>query len=174
MTRGRRWPIAAELHGYMTVPEAIECLAYLAGRCKQSPRSGAPLGTADSARHQTSVSRYTTLDEEHQRRLSAIRNLGERDFQAAWDEGAALTIEEAIAYVRRGRGEHKRPSEGWASLTAPSSTWSGSSVRASATRRSPLGSSFHRAPCRHISPTSTRSSGSPQRVQLAQEASRHS
>ena len=44
-------------------------------------------------------------------------SLGESNFQAAWDEGTALTIEEAIAYVRRGRGERKRPSKGWASLT---------------------------------------------------------
>src|SRR4051812_49894172 len=39
------------------------------------------------------------------------------DFDAAWAEGAALSMEEAIAYARRGRGERKRPSSGWASLT---------------------------------------------------------
>ena len=39
------------------------------------------------------------------------------DFDAAWAEGAALTVEEAIAYAQRGRGERKRPSNGWASLT---------------------------------------------------------
>jgi DNA-binding CsgD family transcriptional regulator len=44
-------------------------------------------------------------------------SLGESDLHAAWDEGAALTIEEAIGYARRGRGERKRPSKGWASLT---------------------------------------------------------
>jgi DNA-binding CsgD family transcriptional regulator len=32
-------------------------------------------------------------------------------------EGAALSIEEAIAYAQRGRGERKRPASGWASLT---------------------------------------------------------
>ena len=39
------------------------------------------------------------------------------DFDAAWAEGAALSIEEAIAYAQRGRGERKRPTSGWASLT---------------------------------------------------------
>ena len=39
---------------------------------------------------------------------------------AAWAEGAALSLDEAIAYVRRGRGERKRPSSGWASLTPTS------------------------------------------------------
>jgi DNA-binding CsgD family transcriptional regulator len=28
-----------------------------------------------------------------------------------------MSIEEAIAYTKRGRGERKRPSSGWASLT---------------------------------------------------------
>lgn len=34
-----------------------------------------------------------------------------------WAEGAALSTDEAIAYARRHRGERKRPSSGWASLT---------------------------------------------------------
>jgi DNA-binding CsgD family transcriptional regulator len=38
-------------------------------------------------------------------------------FEVAWAEGAALSVNEGIAYVRRGRGERKRPSSGWASLT---------------------------------------------------------
>jgi DNA-binding CsgD family transcriptional regulator len=37
--------------------------------------------------------------------------------QSAWAEGATLSIEEAIAYAQRGRGERKRPTSGWASLT---------------------------------------------------------
>ena len=32
-------------------------------------------------------------------------------------EGAALSTEEAIAYAQRGRGERKRPTSGWGSLT---------------------------------------------------------
>jgi DNA-binding CsgD family transcriptional regulator len=43
--------------------------------------------------------------------------MGENDFDAAWAEGAALSTEEAIAYARRGRGQRKRPSAGWDSLT---------------------------------------------------------
>ena len=39
------------------------------------------------------------------------------DFDAAWAEGAALSTEEAIAYAQRGRGQRKRPTSGWASLT---------------------------------------------------------
>jgi DNA-binding CsgD family transcriptional regulator len=41
----------------------------------------------------------------------------EKDFESAWAEGAALSTEDAIAYAQRGRGERKRPTSGWASLT---------------------------------------------------------
>jgi DNA-binding CsgD family transcriptional regulator len=40
-----------------------------------------------------------------------------RRHRSAWAEGAALSIDEAIAYAQRGRGERKRPASGWASLT---------------------------------------------------------
>ena len=39
------------------------------------------------------------------------------EIDAAWAEGAALEIDEAVAYAARGRGERGRPSSGWASLT---------------------------------------------------------
>jgi DNA-binding CsgD family transcriptional regulator len=43
--------------------------------------------------------------------------MGEKDFESAWAEGGALSAEEAIAYAQRRRGERKRPTSGWASLT---------------------------------------------------------
>jgi DNA-binding CsgD family transcriptional regulator len=43
--------------------------------------------------------------------------LGQNDFDIAWNEGFALSTEEAIAYAQRGRGERKRPASGWKSLT---------------------------------------------------------
>jgi DNA-binding CsgD family transcriptional regulator len=43
--------------------------------------------------------------------------LGDNAFDDAWTEGAAMSVPEAIAYAQRGRGERKRPSSGWASLT---------------------------------------------------------
>lgn len=38
--------------------------------------------------------------------------------QGAWDEGHTLTLTQAVAYARRGRGTRQRPPDGWASLTA--------------------------------------------------------
>jgi DNA-binding CsgD family transcriptional regulator len=43
--------------------------------------------------------------------------MSQNDFDAAWAEGAALSTEEAIAYAQRGRGQRKRPTSGWKSLT---------------------------------------------------------
>ena len=62
--------------------------------------------------------RFKIYDAGYQASEAALRDaLGERDFDSAWGDGAALSVEEAIAYVRRGRGERKRPASGWASHT---------------------------------------------------------
>ena len=62
--------------------------------------------------------RFKILDESDEATIAALRDaLGKNDFDAAWAEGAALSIPEAIAYAQRGRGERKRASSGWASLT---------------------------------------------------------
>jgi len=50
--------------------------------------------------------------------VAALRDaMGENDFDSVWAEGTALSVEEAIAYAQRGRGQRKRPASGWASLT---------------------------------------------------------
>jgi DNA-binding CsgD family transcriptional regulator len=110
--------VAAETHGYMTVPDAFECLAHLAAEAGNHRAAARLLGAADAARQQTGVARFKIFESDHECRLAAIRDhLGENDFGEAWDEGASLTIEQATAYVGRGRGERQRASSGWASLT---------------------------------------------------------
>ncbi len=42
---------------------------------------------------------------------------GRPSFRRAWADGARLTLDEAVAYVRRSRGARRRPAIGWASLT---------------------------------------------------------
>ena len=62
--------------------------------------------------------RFKIYDADHETSVAALRNtMGENDFDAAWADGAALSAEEAIAYAQRGRGQRKRPSSGWSSLT---------------------------------------------------------
>jgi DNA-binding CsgD family transcriptional regulator len=45
------------------------------------------------------------------------RSLDAAAFEAAWAEGQNLAVKDAVAYAERGRGQRKRPSAGWASLT---------------------------------------------------------
>ena len=48
--------------------------------------------------------------------VDARASLGD-DFETAWTEGASLTWQEAVAYAQRMRGERRRPTHGWDSLT---------------------------------------------------------
>ena len=64
------------------------------------------------------VVRFKVYDAGYQASVTALRDaMGEKDFDTAWAEGAALSTEEAIAYAQRGHGERKRPTNGWESLT---------------------------------------------------------
>ena len=77
------------------------------------------LGAAHALRQRMGAVRLTVFDADHDAPSSRrfVNALGDNDFDAAWAEGAALSTEEAIAYAQRGRGERKRPSTGWDSLT---------------------------------------------------------
>ena len=51
-------------------------------------------------------------------KCDALRTkVGATGFDDYWNEGSALTLAEAFAYVAGSRGERKRPSSGWESLT---------------------------------------------------------
>ena len=101
--------------------------------------------------------------------------MGEHDFDSAWAEGASLSTEEAIAYAQRGRGERKRPTSGWASLTPAELDV----VRlvSEGLANNDIGTRLFVSPrtvqthLTHIYIPQTRAE--PSRVQLVQEAARH-
>jgi predicted ATPase/class 3 adenylate cyclase/DNA-binding CsgD family transcriptional regulator len=75
-------------------------------------------GAAQSLRDTIGYARYPIHQAGHDSDLALARDsLGSDAFAAAWAEGAALSLDEAVAYARRGRGQRKRPSHGWNSLT---------------------------------------------------------
>jgi DNA-binding CsgD family transcriptional regulator len=75
-------------------------------------------GATEAVRHRMSLVRFRLYDAEYESSVARLRNsMREEEFDAAWAEGAALSTDEAIAYAQRGRGERKRASSGWASLT---------------------------------------------------------
>jgi DNA-binding NarL/FixJ family response regulator len=109
---------AASMAGYVCVPDLLESLAELA-RDAGNPRHAVRLlGAAVAMRQHFGLARFKVYDGDHQSLVAALRNaLSDSEFDTAWDEGAALSAEEAVAYALRGRGERKRPTTGWGSLT---------------------------------------------------------
>jgi len=96
----------------------FECLAELAAGAESHREAVRLFGAADALRRRTGEIRFKIFDADYRQMIEVLRNtMGTSDFEAAWAEGAALSTEEAIAYAQRGRGERKRPSSGWASLT---------------------------------------------------------
>jgi predicted ATPase/class 3 adenylate cyclase/DNA-binding CsgD family transcriptional regulator len=110
--------LAADLGGDLVVPFALDCLAIVAAQSQNHLLAARLFGAADGARKHMGFVRFKVLDEGDEATVAALRDaLGTNEFEAAWAEGAALSIPEAIAYAQRGRGERKRASSGWASLT---------------------------------------------------------
>ncbi len=109
---------AAEVKAYVLIPDSLDCLGTLAFDAGSHREAARLFGAAHAMRQRMSVARFKVWDTDYQACIAALRDaLGERDYDAAWAEGAALSTEEAIAYAQRGRGQRKRPASGWASLT---------------------------------------------------------
>jgi DNA-binding CsgD family transcriptional regulator len=110
--------IAAATGTHLGIPDILECLASMVYGLGNSHEAGRLLGAAHAMRQRMSSVRFKVFDGEHQALLAALRNaMGDSEFDTAWAEGAALSTDEAVAYAQRGRGERKRPSTGWESLT---------------------------------------------------------
>jgi len=109
---------AVESRAYLGIADAMECLASVAFQAGSHPEAARLFGAAEAIRQRTGEVRFKVWDDDHEAAVTELRNtLGDRDFNAAWAEGAALSTEEAIAYAQRGRGQRRRPAKGWASLT---------------------------------------------------------
>ncbi|MBP1821048.1 putative ATPase/class 3 adenylate cyclase/DNA-binding CsgD family transcriptional regulator [Mycobacterium sp. OAE908] len=110
--------IVARTEGRLLVSDMFECLAKSVYRHEDYRDGARLLGAAEALRERLGVVRLKVFDADHQALLTALRNaMGDTDFDTAWAEGATLSTDEAIAYALRGRGERKRPSSGWDSLT---------------------------------------------------------
>lgn len=109
---------AGDLKGYYVVPDVLECLAMLAAGAGSNREAGRLFGAAQAVRGRTGYVRFKIYDGDYDASVAALREaLGEAEFHDAWTEGESLSIDEAIAYAQRGRGERKRPATGWDSLT---------------------------------------------------------
>jgi len=109
---------AAEVEAYLQIPDILECLAGLAGEAGSHREAVRLFGAAHADRERRGAVRFKVWDVGCEASMASIRNaLGKNDFESAWAEGVALSVEEAIAYAQRGRGERKRAATGWGALT---------------------------------------------------------
>jgi predicted ATPase/class 3 adenylate cyclase len=98
--------------------ESLESLAALATDQESCLEAARLFGAACALRAEIGLARWPAEQAAYDTDVARVRDaLGEHAFHTAWAEGEALTLDEAVAYVSRARGERKRPSSGWASLT---------------------------------------------------------
>ncbi|WP_082950511.1 MULTISPECIES: LuxR C-terminal-related transcriptional regulator [unclassified Mycobacterium] len=109
--------VAERTGGHVLLPDALEGLAALAA--DSNPEHAARLfGAANGMRQRHGSVRFKAFQPAYDAALSTVREtLGQDDFEAAWSAGRALSTAEAIGYAQRGRGARGRPASGWESLT---------------------------------------------------------
>ncbi len=109
---------AAVMQVRLGVADTLECLADLTGDGGSAREATRLLSAAHAIRQRIGEVRFKIYDAGYEALMAAVRDaLGDKEFEAAWAEGVVLSTEEAIAYAERGRGQRKRPTSGWASLT---------------------------------------------------------
>lgn len=109
--------IAATVRSYLGVPDALECLAAGLTADRTGQRAARILGAAHAMRRRIGVVRFRIYQTGYDASVAARRDaLGNKVFEGAWAEGAAMSTAEVIAYVQRGADRNRR-SSGWESLT---------------------------------------------------------
>ena len=100
------------------IPDCLGLLAAVAAEQESFDEAARLLGAAAGGRQALGIVRVPPEPEFWAGVESTARMaLGEEAYDQAFAAGATLSMDEAVAYARRARGERKRPSAGWASLT---------------------------------------------------------
>lgn len=100
------------------IAQSLEALAALAAEHESYLEATRLFAAAAALRGSMGLARWPAEQADYEVQLERIRiALGELVFDTTWAEGEALTLEEAVSYATRARGERRRPSSGWASLT---------------------------------------------------------
>ena len=98
--------------------DALECLGRLTADPDDHDKAARLLGAASALRHATGYQRFRLHQSSYDTAVRELRtSMGDAAFDRAHDEGATLTLDEAVNYALRGRGERNRPVIGWLSLT---------------------------------------------------------
>jgi predicted ATPase/DNA-binding CsgD family transcriptional regulator len=109
--------LAREAGDQLGLVDGLELLARLAAEHGAHWEAVRLWAAADTVRNELGY-RLATHRTANEAALARTReSISPDDFARAWAEGAKLSLEEAVAFAARGRGERKRPATGWASLT---------------------------------------------------------
>ena len=110
--------IGREIQSRIGIIDALECLGCLSASTDDREKAARLFGAADAHRRSIGYQRFALHQSGYDAAVTALRAaLGEKVLGLAWDEGAALTVDDAVNYALRGRGERNRPAVGWLSLT---------------------------------------------------------
>jgi predicted ATPase/DNA-binding CsgD family transcriptional regulator len=102
----------------LELPSALEALAEAAAGRESQLEAARILGAAEHTRDELGfVARPAQRDAVAELCLRVAADLGKPVFDRALSEGAALDSADAVAWLRRARGQRKRPAHGWESLT---------------------------------------------------------
>lgn len=109
---------AVQAGAKIDIVEALEAIGGLAAKTQSYEEGARLLAAADARRAELGAVRFAPDDADYQRAAKLLRdNLDAGTFTRVWGDGEAMTLETAVSYAERGRGERKRPSSGWKSLT---------------------------------------------------------
>jgi predicted ATPase/class 3 adenylate cyclase/DNA-binding CsgD family transcriptional regulator len=96
----------------------LEALGMLALDAESADEAVRCFAAADALRAEIGLATRPIDETPRERRIESARAaLGEETFERHWAQAAGLPVGEMVEYVTRARGERKRPSAGWDSLT---------------------------------------------------------
>ena len=106
-------------HGWRpAVIDALDLLAEVALFRRQHERAVRLIAAARKQRSILGLVAFPSARKRTERHLAAAGTaLGDESLKKAFEDGARLSFEEAVAYAQRGRGKHASATHGWASLT---------------------------------------------------------
>ena len=109
---------ARDAESVLRVPAQLEALAGLAALADSPAEAARLFGAAEAGRDAYGLARYAVESQSYAADVERLRvALPGSNLDEAWEQGRSMSLDDAVAYASRGRGERKRPSTGWASLT---------------------------------------------------------
>jgi predicted ATPase/class 3 adenylate cyclase/DNA-binding CsgD family transcriptional regulator len=106
-------------HGYLLdVVDTLEMLAGVAALRESFSESARLFGATEAIRRDIGYECHPATRPSRDADIALARlGLGDDAFDHSVSEGRSLSVQDAVAYASRARGERKRPSVGWDSLT---------------------------------------------------------